>query len=180
MLQKSSSHRLAVKQGSFLGKITRKRWGCSLSHQNFYVDGLQLKFQSFSVDDSSQFFCRFNFNFVLDWTRGLRLIRCRRTSWSQITIDSHNGKLVWWEAEKKKEEFYYTLLEKARHSVKIDPELKKALTPSLDSKPACPDRMQLLYHMCHHHCHTDYPIITIHSLIYCWLILGMSFVPTRA
>ena len=49
----------------------------------------------------------------------------RQTSWSQITIDSHNGKLVWWEAEKKKEEFYYALLEKDWRPVKIDPELKK-------------------------------------------------------
>ena len=57
---------------------------------------------------------------------------------------------------KKKEEyapFYYTLLEKARHPVRIDWQqfwTEKSQSPTRDSNPACPDRMLLLHHLCHH------------------------------
>ena len=55
--------------------------------------------------------------------------------------------------------FYYTLLEKAQHPVTIDwQQFWTEISPTLswDLNPACPDRMQSLYHLCHHHYHFYY------------------------
>ena len=74
-----------------------------------------------------------------------------------FTIDNfHNGK--WWQETGKKSleyaTFYYTLLEKAWHPMRIDWQqfwTGKSLSPTWDSYPACLDRIPLLYHLCHHH-----------------------------
>ena len=58
------------------------------------------------------------------------------------------------ENEKEHALFYYMLFKKAWHQVRIDLQQfwpEKSLSLTQDLNLACPDRMPLLYRLCHHH-----------------------------